>query len=1733
MKTPIFKLVNYIEKKKKIIYLFVGSIHKNLIKKLVDKSISNSDTDILKNHFINFSLLEKTLKSDVDYKIIYENIFEDDTIYTLKNKITYHIDNINADHIYLWGERKINSYQLIDILTNIFNSTDKLEKVELDYILFNIFNVKINLDKEFYTIEEIYENLVDNIKTINTSLELNYFDFNNNQKFIPSNPLKKIQINSMFLDANNNYNPIYKYKLDSFTILKNKIENYTINFISSNDLFNIYRKKLKDTEDNLIVNGVIKVYFPYIISLDDYDEYNETYEDTIKDTDKIISKFLQIENEDNIDNKKSFIRRLHIKVLPNTITNKFKDSLLNLEGYFNNFSTDNHIPFIIYKKKNNNIYKINKDSLGNKNEPNDYKINTNDLTKWTENTNIIRKNEFLDFKIFFKNFTDVNITKYFTLTIFDNGRVDIIYDFKKDEIVELQDIIDTFEKLNNIINAINKKLNINLINFNKNIFNTDVSFIEFVDFNIINDLTFNKVILDKEDLNKSIKSYYPFFDIINDKNNQVYIKFKRINNYFNIDDIQNYIEQNLSKPKKELVPLIVKKYNISKSKAEKEYDSISDLVKLNLTNNNMINKSKINKGVFILLNRNNQLQIKFTVKNLKNTEDNLFVQKLLLFLSTNKQILKQSSENISQIKSYNNFNNDAQNNFTEKKEIISDDEYDFLLSNSDKESIMSLASNDENEEIENNNNLFELDEDDLEILQGIEENIDDKTLDDKKMDNETKEDEELAINTSEIDYLKLDNPSDKKKYNKLILQRLQLADPLLFKTPYSTHCQSSNKKQPVVITKKEKDYIDEKYPGSYTTFLKTGSDKEKEDKYFYICPKYWCPLSAVSINDEQLKSMNNKCPKGEPPIILSSADWVKKDKDGNKVDRPRYPFLLENHLYKNEKKIPCCRSRAPDAKEDKEKNERYITRSKLPATNNRYASLPEKLSKILGNKYPSDFIINDSTNCFVRKGIESESQYALSSLINVIENDNIKNVGDFINAVEKNMTKMDYIELNNGNTLKLFLNPDFSIFDKKTFEFFKKDFDSDKDYLKKVNLGDVNKVLKKMKEFKYDDDDEVSNDILREFMIFNSFENFKLYLRSNLFKTHEEILQLFTNNYSWLNSKKHNIIIINAKNKNREVEKIELLCSKFINYNTKINTDNDFVFIIKNDNTYEPMVRIKNTNSKSKTEINTNNSFSYNEDPRLKKVIDLQMTNCSIDLLKNKIDPINLYNILDELNSNTSERLDVKAFVINMSFKFVGFLLKNNLYIPIDTNILSTNVFKDNDIEINDYIYIQNLTKFKCKLSSKKIKNIFSDLNKKLKKDYYKVKEVLKDNGEEIALLLDSELNNIIPLQIYKKNKELYLEHIKDETIFLGIENKNDTTSYVNNYYDITKEYEKKLKDIVSNIVSKTRTLNSIEKLKHKHNPFPKNIKIDKITEIINKLLEKNKNIELNDEDKNKLINDIYTKDLLYILRKTDSELKVGKSEIVFNQDDIQKNKLKNLNEKLLNPFKTVENSIEDYISYKPVILKQTKQEVSYKFLTDSYKIIPEYTWKDLLPMFEINLSTSDDKEDQDTADYLLEIFSKISKMEGKKMSKKNLETKIDEIREKDFKDDDEDKEEFIEKQKDNIYFEKKFDTLEDINVNDYEQYEQIYDENYKYSFYELEKISEMLKVSIIVLGDFENKRLTKGHRIYGDGDKYVLLHINTQPRYDKFNLIVKNTNQFIFEKNELPKKFMEYIEGK
>ena len=112
-----------------------------------------------------------------------------------------------------------------------------------------------------------------------------------------------------------------------------------------------------------------------------------------------------------------------------------------------------------------------------------------------------------------------------------------------------------------------------------------------------------------------------------------------------------------------------------------------------------------------------------------------------------------------------------------------------------------------------------------------------------------------------------------------------------------------------------------------------------------------------------------------------------------------------------------------------------------------------------------------------------------------------------------------------------------------------------------------------------------------------------------------------------------------------------------------------------------------------------------------------------------------------------------------------------------------------------------------------------------------------------------------------------------------------------------------------------------------------------------------------------------------------------------------------------------------------------------------------------------------------------------------------------------------------------------KLEELDNFNKNEYEDYERIYDENYRLSLYELNILAEQLGISVIVLGQFENKSLHKGHKILNNenNDKMILLNMERTDKYDKFNLIVKDSKDldskdFIFEKNNLPDKFVEYI---
>ena len=101
-----------------------------------------------------------------------------------------------------------------------------------------------------------------------------------------------------------------------------------------------------------------------------------------------------------------------------------------------------------------------------------------------------------------------------------------------------------------------------------------------------------------------------------------------------------------------------------------------------------------------------------------------------------------------------------------------------------------------------------------------------------------------------------------------------------------------------------------------------------------------------------------------------------------------------------------------------------------------------------------------------------------------------------------------------------------------------------------------------------------------------------------------------------------------------------------------------------------------------------------------------------------------------------------------------------------------------------------------------------------------------------------------------------------------------------------------------------------------------------------------------------------------------------------------------------------------------------------------------------------------------------------------------------------------------------------------DSEVDAYSQIEQIFDDNYKYSFYEIKKLSELVKINTIILTKENTGLLPNSIKcIYTGSDKYLLLYLNTNTEeYNDYNLIVKNTTKFIFEEEDFNNKFKEVI---
>ena len=185
----------------------------------------------------------------------------------------------------------------------------------------------------------------------------------------------------------------------------------------------------------------------------------------------------------------------------------------------------------------------------------------------------------------------------------------------------------------------------------------------------------------------------------------------------------------------------------------------------------------------------------------------------------------------------------------------------------------------------------------------------------------------------------------------------------------------SDRRQPVILTKEEKDKIIEEHPGEINEeadFIEYGTDlKDSTKKFYYTCPRYWCLLTDTMVTEQDI--LDGKC--GPKVKNIEDAIIGKKDEEVPK-GKYVYKFYDENdkkypgfHKQKTPSGlcIPCCYSKwsttemknrrdicqgkfdekTAEPVSEKEKSiEEELRRDVLDVEN--YVKGPEKYGKFLG-----------------------------------------------------------------------------------------------------------------------------------------------------------------------------------------------------------------------------------------------------------------------------------------------------------------------------------------------------------------------------------------------------------------------------------------------------------------------------------------------------------------------------------------------------------------------------------------------------------------------------------------------------------------------------------------------------------------------------------------------------------------------------------------------------------------
>ena len=754
-------------------YLFIkNKYYQNKDLESIDilNSVCNNSEDFLKSGYIekyfkdDFSDLDKMYLKKYSLNIFFidENIYNDDTIETIKLKFLKNYNFINSkneicyEEIYMFG--LINkTYNPLEIYNNLSNYGKISLKRELMLNYFNNINEKDILiplfkNKENYEFDD-FNKL--NIEELNIQIPLGHLIYNLYNINYTTNPYNAKKYNSILKTQTSNSIEINNNNI----LFENNLLDNNLYISLFEDVINYNRKILYDDLEN-----AIKIYFPLISNKD-----INSYDIFLSKKKELIKKSKDFVNNENFINKYKFIDTIYniyynsesfntkLNGIYGINFNMYSNINLNLsiETLFKLFNSSSNIPFIKFNpgKKIENMYRLycNKISKNNKKIPLLKKENISNYAKTIGKINTLSM-AIIDDNIKFKKI------KNFLIEINSSGIININIIFKsqsnKQELEEIvkyylnDNILMKIEELNNYDNIIKfetfDSTNIEILNINYNIY-----------YKLVNNCN---------DINKIKKCLTYLFNTENSKNTN-YIKFykyKRISYYDDSNEINDFIIENIKlsvKPTK-IIELLKENFGIKSEDECKQLfeDTLNNLNSSKNLNNNSQLKIKNNTGFKTKIEINNN-NISVNINNINNINYiayiNLFFDGLLKILNNNTENFIDSKIDLS-----------ICNSFRGRKKTSNDD---YFYKDQDSNDIKKI----ENKEIYNKDlNIEQIEDyDNISDLLSLNDSDEENDLLDILLDNNDEDNNEL-----EDDSKKSDNTSDLLKDEVILDDDINLDD---------------------------------------------------------------------------------------------------------------------------------------------------------------------------------------------------------------------------------------------------------------------------------------------------------------------------------------------------------------------------------------------------------------------------------------------------------------------------------------------------------------------------------------------------------------------------------------------------------------------------------------------------------------------------------------------------------------------------------------------------------------------------------------------------------------------------------------------------------------------------------------------------------------------------------------------------------------------------------------------